>query len=309
MVSRKNLLFPFWIDMAVPFFFIISGYMYSLSVDKRELKNIRDWFRSRNFTDKFLRILIPFIIIFIVELFLYKVFRRELTSRDMIYGFFTGGWGPGSYYFPVLVQLLLLFPIILWIVRQKKGWLILILIQILFEIITLKFGMPDWIYRLLFFRYLGFVTFGVLLYQYSIGKCDVIISGILKKKYSLFVVLLLGVAIILLLNYSSYEPQLFKRWTTTSLPTILYCLPVVFVFTQMEGLLGKVPKILDSIITTIAKSTYHIFLVQMTYYWFKLVDSTRLREQAVVGLVVCIPLGIIFYYIENFLTERLFKKT
>ncbi len=28
--TRKNLLFPYWIDMAVPIFFIISGYVYSL---------------------------------------------------------------------------------------------------------------------------------------------------------------------------------------------------------------------------------------------------------------------------------------
>lgn len=307
-ISRKDLLFPYWIDMAVPIFFIISGYVYSLSVDKRKLESIKDWFKFSNFINKFLRIFIPYLIIIIIEVLLYKINNRYLSSREIVNGFFTGGWGPGSYYFPVLLQLLFLFPFILFIIKTKYGWLVLVLIQILLEIISQRFSMSDGFYRLLFFRYLGFVTFGILLYLNDVEKYKGFVSKIINNKYLLFFMFLLGIGTIFLLNYSSYHPYLFKRWTTTSLPVVLYCFPLVIVFMKAEMLLNKIPKILDIIIKIIAKSTFHIFLVQMTYYWFKDSEGLRLRNSFILSLIICIPLGILFYYLENLLREKLFKK-
>ena len=307
-ITRKNLLFPYWIDMAVPIFFIISGYVYSLSSDKRKLKGIKDWFKFDNFIDKFLRIFIPYVIIFIIEVLLYKINNRDIFLREIINGFFTGSWGPGSYYFPVLLQLLFLFPFILFITKTKYGWLCLILIQILLEITTQRFGLSDWVYRLLFFRYLGFVTFGILLYFRDIKGNDIHILKIFGNRFLLLGMFLCGVGLIYMLSYTSYEPLIFKRWTTTSLPTLLYSFPLVFVFTKAESLLQRVPKILNNIIILIAKSTYHIFLVQMTYYWFRVQDSGRLRESLLESLFICIPLGILFYFVESNLTRKLFKR-
>lgn len=307
-ISRKNLLFPYWIDMAVPFFFIVNGYMYSLSWEKRNLKSIKDWFKYKNFSDKFLRILVPYVIIFLLEVLLYKILNRDISSREIVNGFITGGWGPGSYYFPVLIQLLLLFPFILSIAKKKNGWIILILIQVLLEITTQKLGLSDGLYRLLFFRYLGFVTFGILLYFRDIKGNDIHILKIFGNRFLLLGIFLCGVGLIYMLSYTSYEPLIFKRWTTTSLPTLLYSFPLVFVFTKAESLLQRVPKILNNIIILIAKSTYHIFLVQMTYYWFRVQDSGRLRESLLESLFICIPLGILFYFVESNLTRKLFKR-
>lgn len=307
-ITRKNLRFPYWIDMAVPIFFIISGYVYSLSADKRKLESIKDWFKFDNFSNKFLRIFIPYLIIIIIEVLLYKINNRYLSSREIVNGFFTGGWGPGSYYFPVLLQLLFLFPFILFITKTKYGWLVLVLIQILLEIISQKFAMSDLVYRLLFFRYLGFVTFGILLYLDNAAKYKGFVSKITNNKYYLSLMFLLGIGTIFLLNYSLYQPYLFKRWTTTSLPVVLYCLPLVVVFMKAERLLNKIPKVLDRVILIIAKSTFHIFLIQMTYYWFKGSEDLRLRNSFLLSLIICIPLGILFYYLESLLTEKLFKK-
>jgi len=307
-ISRKTLLFPYWIDMAVPFFFIISGYMYSLSWEKRELRNLKDWFGCKNFLDKFLRIFLPYIIIFGIEILLFRILHRNVTVREIIYGFFTGGWGPGSYYFPVLVQLLLLFPFVFSLSKKKYGWFILIYIEILLEILIQKLGVSDTTYRLLFFRYLGFVTFGILLYLHSTKRYVWVVSKILNKKCLLFLAFLSGIAIIFLLNYSFYQPLLFKRWTTTSLPTLLYSFPLVFSFTKAESLIRRVPKALDDIVRIIAKSTFHIFLTQMAYYWFYKQDAIRLRYSVVQSFLICISAGILFYYIENYLTTRLFKR-
>jgi len=240
--------------------------MFTLSADKRKLESIKDWFKFDNFSNKFLRIFIPYVVIFIIEIILYKITNREISLKEVVVGFFTGGWGPGSYYFPVLLQLLLLFPFILLLAKTKYGWLCLVLIQILLEITTQRFGMSDWVYRLLFFRYLGFVTFGILLYLNNTGKYKGLVSKIIQQKYLLSLSFICGVGIIYLLNYSSYQPVLFKRWTTTSLPVVLYCFPLVFISMKSEILLKKIPKMLDRVILIIAKSTFHIFLVQMTHY-------------------------------------------
>lgn len=306
-ITRKNLLFPYWIDMAVPIFFIISGYVYSLSADNRQIDKIGDWFRRNNFIDKFTRIFVPYILIFLVEILLFKILGREVSLKEILTVFCTGGWGPGSYYFIVLLQLLFLFPFIFFITKKKCGWILLILFQIFLEIVTQKLGLPDYYYRLLFFRYLGFVTLGSTLYLHNKKGDRAIISKVINNKVLLILLFILGVGVVYLLNYSLYQTYIFKRWITTSLPISLYCFPLVLFFMKIESFLYVIPRILDNILTTIAKSTYHIFLVQMTYYWFRIGNEGRLRFEMIVSFLVCIPLGILFYYIENNITTKLFK--
>ena len=50
--ERLKFLFPFWIDMAVPVFMIISGYLYAKSYKKKEISNIGSAYLLENILNK-----------------------------------------------------------------------------------------------------------------------------------------------------------------------------------------------------------------------------------------------------------------
>lgn len=69
--ERLQYFFPFWINMAVPIYMIISGYVYSLSYRKRNIDKICEAYLLRNTVDKILRYTIPFSVAFFIEELVY----------------------------------------------------------------------------------------------------------------------------------------------------------------------------------------------------------------------------------------------
>lgn len=113
--ERSKLLFPFWIDLAVPVFMIISGYTYAVSYKKNNINSIGDAYLAENIINKILRFTIPFSIIFIIEHIIYFLQNKQSYSNnilDFINLFLIGGSGPGSYYYPVMIQFIFVYPII-----------------------------------------------------------------------------------------------------------------------------------------------------------------------------------------------------
>lgn len=68
---RLLFLFPYTINMAVPVFMLISGYVYAASYTRSNVKKLLQGWSIRRLRKSFLRYTLPFIICFIVELFLY----------------------------------------------------------------------------------------------------------------------------------------------------------------------------------------------------------------------------------------------
>lgn len=108
---------PYWIDMAVPIFMILTGFTYSFSSNRRDIFTLKQWFKWDNINSKLLRILMPYVIVLFIETIGFLIFRPK-TFQQFLYGYFTGGWGPGSYYTPVLIQVLILFPILFVVFRK-----------------------------------------------------------------------------------------------------------------------------------------------------------------------------------------------
>ena len=208
---RTEFLFPFWIDMAVPIFMIISGFVYSMSAERKHITRIPDWFNLNIFKPKFMRILTPFVIVYIIEAFMFLVYY-QITGTDyslfmLVWKFFAGGWGPGSYYVPILIQLLIAFPFLFYIFKRNPyyGTIGIITLNLLFEIVVHLFSIEVGIYRLLVFRYLTCVLLGMILYFYR----DRI------KSSHICLSLLVGFTFILLVTYLGYKPILFTYWTGT----------------------------------------------------------------------------------------------
>lgn len=147
--ERLKLLFPFWIGMAVPVFMIISGYVNTLSFERNGIAKIGDAYQSSMVVSKVLRYTIPFAMVFLLEMLsLYIEGRWEVSAKSLLVTakwFLIGGKGPGSYYYPILIQLIFLLPIIYFIVRKFgfKGVVLCGLINGAYEVLQYAYGMNE----------------------------------------------------------------------------------------------------------------------------------------------------------------------
>lgn len=76
--------------------------------------------------------------------------------------FLDGGYGPGSYYYPLMIQLIFVFPIIHFIVRkyQYLGVWICGFINFIYELLQRAYDMNEACYRLLVLRYILVISVG-----------------------------------------------------------------------------------------------------------------------------------------------------
>ncbi len=291
--QRTTFLFPFSIDMAVPAFMIISGYVNMLSIEKRSINTINKWYSVDVLFPKLITILAPYVVVYIFMATVFLAIGR-VTSKEAIFAFFTGGWGPGSYYVPIMIQLIFFFPLMEAIVRRynTKGYIILLIVNVLLEACFTYFQLPVWIYRLSFFRYIVFVCAGMYLYRVR----DKINKALLAISFAF------GFLYIMAVNYLGYDPKVFTNWITTSFPTVFYIFPLVaFAIIYLNKPIPK--KYGGQILNTIGKTTYHIYLVQMVWY-SSFGNLLNPRIMLIPNIVVCVLVGIIFSKLDNRFVQK-----
>ncbi|MBR8734775.1 hypothetical protein IX329_002390 [Fusobacterium necrophorum] len=294
-------------EIGVPIFMIITGHNYILSYCKSK----EDWLNKNNLSKKLKRILIPYIYILIFEIivifiesdFIRYDFSQYRNIKEILYLiFFRGGLGPGGYYPPVLIQIVLIyFPLLLvynrymdkLIKNKYKNIITLLLIftiEGIYEIIIYYLGHIyniDDFYRMSALRYTPFLQLGIILY-YNKDK-------ILENFKMILPLSLCGGGYIYLTYYKDLIFPPFYNWKQVATPTMFYALFFVYIglkyFNNInENFLGK-------IITTIGKATYHIFLIQLVYYGvfrIKRFDNIYFG----VHILICLVVGVLFYYIE-----------
>lgn len=285
---RSNVIFPFYIWLAVPTFMLISGYMNALSCEKHGIMNLGAWYEPKYLWKKMIYIMIPYLIIYLSEWASQIIFfHRKINIRECIYVLFTGGWGPGSYYILMLVQLLFLFPWIYFGVAKapRLGSGVIIGLQFLLECTVQYIAIPESVYRILILRYLIFVWFGIVLYCYydKFNRICIALMGITGALY------------LWLITYSDWQMKIFRYWTSTSMPTVLW---IGFLMILAMRYLIRLPQSIDYVMNTVGKSTYYIFLVQMMYFafdWQINMSQQWLANTSVI--LICCMLGIAFKFL------------
>lgn len=250
--ERLRYLFPFWIEMAVPLFMIISGFVNSKSYVKHGITNLEKAYDLKNISSKIVRYTVPFAIAFFIEEIVCGVLGMiDITVWQAVSSFLSGGFGPGSYYYPILIQFVFWFPIIFVIVKKYdfKGVLICAFINAAFEVLKSAYAMNEECYRLLLFRYTLLIAFGCYL---AIGNSKI------NKKTS-FVMVVAGITYIIVFCYLGFTPPVTNYWTGTC---IWACLPIM----PISIPLLKSEKLKNSAVEFLGKASYDIFLVQMVYY-------------------------------------------
>lgn len=222
-----------------------------------------------------------------------------------------GGYGPGGYYTVVMLQIIMLFPFIYSIIKKYKcGVIFIVLLNIFLEFIWSIFlspigGIPELylkeIYRLLAFRYLGFIAVGA--WYAKIGE----IKNILYKLK--FIIGIFGIIIIYLWQYAGVKTYIFdNEWASTTLP----CIFIAFAYFLM---IKEISIKKHKFVTELSKSTFHIYLFQMCYFGFvvpviaKLIDKkTLLLLSIFISIPICFFGGYLFYKCE-YTFRRILNRT
>ena len=297
--QRRFFLFPFWIDMAVPIFMLITGYVYTKSFIKNEIETLDDAYNKKYLIKNFIRYTVPYIIAFAIEFIAYAIsyFRHSSSIKSLAvlgaYTFFRGGAGPGSYYYPIMIQVIIIFPIIFMLVRRHgfKGVLITAFIALFLELTKNPYFLTAEQYRLLLFRYFLLLSFGSYF-------------ALNKMKQKTWVISIIGFFFIILFNYTHFTPKLFKWWTGTSMLPVLFIVPFFAFFVERKGHCR--------FIEIIGRASYNIFLTQMVFfdlcYRHKIILSEKIENaifNSLISVIICLTAGLLFYKVESIITQRI----
>ncbi len=301
---RLKYLFPFWLNMMVPCFMFITGYVYTLSFKRREITSLEEAYKSRRIFQQMIRYISPFTLAFIAEWVLLRVlgiYRVNVITYGplaLCMDYLRGGKGMGSYYFPLMIQCVVLFPVIYFVIKkyQLKGLLYCLLGNAFFEVLKTAYSMNETEYRLLIFRYLFIMAAG----------CYFAMGPTISKRKSIVLsagCMVVGLFFCYLFGYTNYTPKILTMWSGTSFLAILFLVPV------LGGLITRIP-IHCYPLELIGKASFHIFLVQMIYYALAERIYELLPEkcpQLLMTIIACVGLGILFYWIEKPITKWLVK--
>lgn len=217
---------------------------------------------------------------------------KGFSLSQVVKTILTGGQGSGSYYTVVMIQIIILYPVIYWLIQKRGGVLITIFTNLLFEIVDAVTDMNPNIYRLVSFRYLTFLVIGA---WYARNKLVISES---KKNVLRWSCLFLGILLVYVMNYCGIELWLFKQWTVTAMPVVILSFSY---YLFAEQYLKKKNRWVE----LISKGSFHIYLVQMVYYTSLggvIHKYIRLPNEIcyfIINVFICILVGILFYNIEK----------
>ena len=290
-----------WAGMQVPLFILIQVFHYYKKENpKLSIKTL------------FQRIIFPFLIFGVFTFVILVLSGKEqdvkwLLIKGLRNG---GGYGPGSYYPIIYLQITLLLPIfrVLFIKMSKKTlfWIFLFISEGL-EILCSLTQPPAWLYRILAIRYVFLIYLGWLWVK----------DGI-KMDWKTIILSILSLHSIVYFEYVSVyfkinnEPLFFDTsWTFHRWPCYFFCSTgLIYVLHIIYQKLRNNDKI-NSCIKVLAKSSYEVFLVQMTFcYLFKpehvpFVDNLYL--QFAIRIVLVWVVSIFGGIVVNILYKRIFN--
>lgn len=280
----------YYILQAIPVFLILVGYNTVHSYLNKGVTNLKDCYDKSSLIKKYKRILLPYIFIWILELFIVVITKQPITPKSIFILFIIGGWGPGGYFVTLMVQLILIIPL-LYKIAQKNRYIMLVsafFVNILFEIFSHYSNISNNYYRIVAFRYLFAVALGVYLALYKIKKIKLLLLGVL-----------FSLVYITSINYFGLNLPVYNAWQSQNAPSFLWAFALVIV--GLRKLPSKSKTIFGKSLEEIGKRSYHIFLCQALYFmtFVGLTAHIKVYIATPVNVIICIVLGLVFYHIET----------
>ena len=148
------------IGQAVPVFLFITAYLVSMHFD-----SLQTYYKWERFLKMLKKVFVPFVIVLIIQIMCLTIIGKTPSLKTIIKG---GGIGPGCYYVWLYMQVWIMLPFIVLLVRKTHIWismLIMLSISIFAEYIFVPlqgYEHMDELYRLLPIRYLMVLYLGAL---------------------------------------------------------------------------------------------------------------------------------------------------
>lgn len=240
--------YPIWGGVQVPLFIVVQAF----HVYKQVPKDI-------NWKKVFSRVIIPFAVLQTLVWILLKylpIINSDYLDAAMLNGW--GGYGPGSYYPWIYVQMLIIIPLVRPILERNSPIVSGIIFVLLSAAIELACGLSHlsaFVYSRLFGRYFFLIYFGYIWSKYGI---------MLNAKNMMVSMFSLGALLFLAYGGSNNEPFFvnistpYHRWPCY--PYIALLLPYVLYYAYSIMRRSSVCK---KVIFLLADCSYEIFLVQM----------------------------------------------
>jgi peptidoglycan/LPS O-acetylase OafA/YrhL len=228
---------------------------------------------------------------------IFDIILGNFTFYNMLVKFIDGGSGPGSYYYPIMIQFIFVFPFIYSIVKKYDfiGVLICFFMNGMYEIVQNSYGMASGNYRLLVFRYIFLMSAGCYLH---IGKK--------KPKLSVGIIsMLLGACWLAAYCYWGYRPTFTSHWSKTSFLGALWIVPIAWVLLKNS----RLSRLKCTPLEEMGKASYNIFLTQMVFFAYGADTVYKIVPNRASQLFVFIfgntLIGYIFYLVESKITNKI----
>ena len=284
---------------------IITGFVRTNSFKKRELSSLTQCYSRKSVVSSLLRLTVPFAIALLVEEILVAVTYTQSAQvvtvvaflQEAVHNFFVGGVGPGSYYYPVMMQLIFIFPIVYLTIAHygKQGLYGVIIFNAVFELLRYEYELNLECYRLLIFRYLSLVAVGIYLNLFDVKKNDFVLLGFAS----------VSIIYRLLLRFDLYSPKILSFWSGSDFLATFFLMPIFYVLLKKINLKCK-------FLEAVGQASYNVFLVQMVYYTYctGLVKSFITNECIlfIFTLFFCVIAGYIFYLVESRITAGIKRR-
>jgi hypothetical protein len=286
---------PYYIDQAVPIFIIIAAYNGVNSYVRANATTLVQCYY--NIPRRFNRVILPYFAVLIIEylriLVANLLMGKNYSYPDVFLFILTGGYGPGGFFIPVLLSLILILPILYLLYRKNLLLMLAVafIVNITFEVYALKSGMPNQIYRLMFFRYLFAIGLGIWL-AFGIDRRWLAVGGVISFIY------------ITAVDYFDYIPLGNPSWYSQNILSFVW--PLVLVVIGLYVAPKRINNIYVWFISEIGKASYHIFLTQMVYFWVLGGYISKLSASFfIINIIICVSIGLIFNYTSQIVASKI----
>lgn len=330
-------IFSLW--QAIPIFFIVMGITLGMSFKRRKYSNLKEIYSKNYFKSRFIRLYFPYIVLLLITVILGVLIL--IATNINLFGNFSlytlvgyiplNGPNFGSYFITLVLQVIFVFPLIyIAYMRNPKITLIsVVIIDLTFQILAYYYVSPL-LYSICIIRFISALTIGLWIsdHDFNLDNSLDILSKvkIFLLNNKLFIFLSLIGILYLSLWYLLYEgylislfyplPYLNNKFATFGCQNVLS-----FVYVALLIILAFIifpnkskSRTLNQI-GIIGKASYHIFLIQILY--FTIFSLSNILSTSIIinkiliilgDVLLCIILGILFYYLEQKFSSLVFLK-
>lgn len=302
---------PFHIWQAVPVFLLLAGFTSAYALASYKKKTLAQSYDIPIIIRRLRRILGPFLIIWIVQslIVLYIILTRSnlpiqipnhflYRGFDIVLNFLSGGQGPGSYFVPVILQQIFLIPLFYYLALRSPDRMLVIAftLDIFLEFCMVIAAIPPWLYSILCIRYIFAGALGVWL----VFRKDAV------PKW-LFACALASLVYIYVTQYLNFQFWfIYPGWSFFHV--FSYFWTVVIVFAGLQFLPREATHAIPLILEELGKASWHIFLVQMTFFFACWGTIMQYTDSAIVSPVItlaaCLSLGYGFYKLMEYARKK-----